>query len=105
MNVRQTRARPKAGYSIRQIYDGVEFVLWTLLAVFCLYFAFFIAPELPKMQARLAAEQALEVASEHERLCSQLGKIPGTREHEICLLDVQGFRAAVERRLGDAMSF
>lgn len=101
--------RPAMKADIRAIfqrtYDTVETALWSGLVAFVIYFAIFIAPQIPKNQAIQEAARLHAIAEEHAFYCEKWGKHAGTREHALCALDLQAYRAKVERQFVEFTSF
>ena len=88
-----------------RVYDEVHAALWAVLAAFLIYFIAFIAPKLPEALARTESQRILEIAAEHNFYCDKLGMGVGTRGYAQCILDLQAFRAVVEKRIADETNF
>jgi hypothetical protein len=86
---------------INAIYDNVHLVLWASLISFLVYFAVVVAPNIPAAQARYQILQVQQIAAEHEFYCDKWGMGAPTQAHDQCILDLQAFRAKVERRIID----
>ena len=76
-------------------------MLWSALAAFLIFFALYTLPNIRAAEARLQATRILEIAAEHEALCTKLAMGTGTPVHDQCIRAVQEFRAAVEKRISD----
>jgi hypothetical protein len=86
-------------------YDHVNTALWAALATFLIYFAIFVIPNIRKAQAQAEATRILEIAAEHEALCTSLGMGVGEPLHQRCIRIVQQFRAKVEKQIADEIEF
>jgi hypothetical protein len=89
----------------QRTYDTVETALWSGLVAFVVYFAAVIAPQIPKNQAIQEAARLHAIAEEHDYYCEKWGKHAGTREHALCVLDLQEYRAKIERQYAEFISF
>ena len=89
----------------RLIYDEVNIAAWSALAAFVLYFLVAVAPKMQEFRAQAEWQRAKDVAAEHEYYCARFRMGPGTAGHSQCLADVQEFRAKVEQRIADDISF
>lgn len=87
--------------TIAIICDNVHYALWALLVSFTLYFVFVVVPNMPATQARYQRQRIRQIAAEHEFYCKKWGMGAGTQAHDQCILDLQAFRAKVERRLSE----
>lgn len=90
---------------VSRVYDATEALLWAGLAAFVVYFVAFIAPQIPKNRAILDARRLSAIAAEQGAYCDKWGKHAGTREHALCVLDLQEYRARIERQYADAIPF
>ena len=88
-----------------RIYDNVHAALWAGLLAFVAWFIVIVAPKLPEAAARAQSQSILEILAEHRLYCEKLKMGPGTQAHDQCMLDLQAFRAGVERRYADEMFF
>jgi Na+/H+ antiporter NhaC len=86
---------------ITKLYDYVHVTLWSLLAAFVIFFAVYAIPHIGAARAQIEATRILEIAAEHEALCTKLAMGTGTLAHDRCIRAVQEFRAAVEKRISD----
>ena len=84
--------------TVRSIYDTVESVLWAGLIAFVLFFIVMVAPHLTENQARQEAMRLHAEAAEYDAYCEKLGTHIGTREHAVCVLELQEFRADILRQ-------
>ncbi len=89
----------------RSIYHNVHLALWATLVAFVLYFLAFVAPGLPEAAARAERLRIQEIAAEHEQYCAKWQMGLGTKMHNQCILDLQEFRAKVEKRIADEQAF
>jgi hypothetical protein len=87
--------------TINAIYDNVHLALWASLISFLVYFAVVVAPNMSAAQARYQILQVQQIAAEHEFYCDKWGMGAHTKAHDQCILDLQAFRAQVERRILD----
>lgn len=86
---------------VSQAYDIVHLALWSVLIAGLICFALFVLPDIPAAQARYAAARALEIQSTQDLYCRKLGMKPGSLGYRDCLLDLQDYRATIERRLAE----
>ena len=84
---------------VKRAYDTVEIALWGGLLAFVIFFIVFVAPNVPKTQAIQEAARLHALGEEQEHYCEKWGKQAGTREHASCVLDLQEYRATIERQL------
>ena len=89
----------------QRTYDTVETALWGGLIAFVVYFVVFIAPQMPKNSAIQETARLNAIAAEHDYYCEKWGKRAGTREHALCVLDLQAFRADIEHEYSEYNSF
>lgn len=89
----------------QRIYDTVETALWSGLVAFVVYFVVFIAPQMPKNRAIEEAARLHAIAAEHDYYCEKWAKPAGTREHALCVLDLQEFRSNIEHEFSETNSF
>jgi hypothetical protein len=90
---------------VSSAYDCVNTILWSCLAAFVIYFAIYVIPHIKAAQEQAEAGRLLEIAAEHEALCTALGMGAGGSVHQHCLRTVQAFRASVERQMADDSRF
>lgn len=90
---------------IHEIYDNVHAALWAALLVFVLYFAVFVAPQLPEARAKAESQQILEISTENRFYCEKWKMLVGTHEYTRCTLDLQEIRAKVYQRIADDIDF
>lgn len=90
---------------ISRIYNDVHAALWAALITFVLWFVLTVAPHFPEASRQAQIERIIEVTHENSLYCEKFRMPPGSREHDRCMLDVQAFRAAVERRIIAENSF
>ena len=83
----------------QRAYDTVEIALWAGLLAFVIFFVVFVAPSVPKNQAIQETARLHALGDEQEHYCEKWGKRAGTREHALCVLDLQQYRATIERQL------
>jgi hypothetical protein len=86
---------------IVRIYDNVHAALWAGLLAFVAYFIVIVAPKMPEAAATAQRQRDFEISAEHNFYCEKWKMGPGTQAHDQCLLDLQAFRASVERRFAD----
>jgi hypothetical protein len=91
----------KVHSSVGKIYDYVNIALWATLTAFILYFAAFVAPNVPEARAQAERLRIQEIASEYNHYCQKWGMPTGTPSNPQCVLDLQAFRAKVEKRIAD----
>jgi hypothetical protein len=89
--------------AIGRIYDDVETGLWACLIAALIFFVVLFVPHASELRARAEGVRAQEIAAENRQLCEQLGKLSGTHEHVTCILDMQAFRAKIEKRIEDRL--
>lgn len=90
---------------VGRIYDDIETGLWACLIAALIFFVVLFVPHASELRARAETQRAQDVTAEHQRLCTHLGKTPGTHAFTDCLLDAQEFRASVERQIAAAQLF
>ena len=91
--------RPRAGEH-GAIYLAIERALWALGPALLVL----IALTYPSQQAarqQIAVNQAIEIAAENARYCSNWGMPAGSDEHTQCLRDLVAIRAQTEQRVRD----
>jgi len=86
---------------IVRIYDNVHAALWAGLLAFVAYFIVIVAPKIPEAAATAQSQRVLEISAEHHFYCEKWKMGPGTQAHDQCILDLQAFRASIERRFAD----
>lgn len=86
---------------IVRIYDDVHAALWAGLLAFVVYFIVVVAPKIPEAAATGQSQRVLEISAEHDFYCEKLKMGLGTQGHDLCILDLQAFRASVEGRFAD----
>ncbi len=86
---------------ISKVYDYVHTMLWSALAALLIFFAVYAMPNIRTARAQLEAARILEIAAEHEALCTDLAMGRDTPAHDKCIRAVQEFRAAVEKRISE----
>ena len=89
----------------QRAYGAVESGLWAGLVAFVIYFAAFVAPNIPSNNAAWEANRLLERAADCDHYCERLGKRAGTRDRAQCVLELQEFRAKIEREMAELSSF
>ena len=77
---------------------------WALLCAAVLYFALFILPHVPKIQAEIESQRILQIVGENRHYCEKWGMHEGTESYFQCTLDLQRIRKNEEQRI-DADSF
>ena len=83
---------------VSRVYDEIHLALWAILAAFLIYFALFVAPKLPELQAAAERLRLHEIANENEAYCAKWRMGPGTSVHNECLEDLQELRAHIEKQ-------
>ncbi len=91
----------KTWVRIGLVYDHVHLALWASLIAFLVYFGVVVVPHIPAAQARFQRHRIEEIRAEHEFYCNKWGMLAPSRAHAQCLLDLQAFRAQVEKRIYD----
>jgi len=86
---------------IVRIYDNVHAALWAGLLAFVAYFIVIVAPKIPEAAATAQSQRVLEISAEHHFYCEKWKMGPGTQAHDQCILDLQAFRASIDRRFLD----
>lgn len=86
---------------LRRVYDEVHLALWATLTVFVVYFAAFVAPDLPRIHARAQTLQAQAAAAEQNLVCGKLGMGPKSPRYDRCVADLRQYRAHIEQQLAD----
>ena len=79
--------------------------LWAASLALVLYFAVFIVPNLPEVRARAERQRIQEIAAENDFYCAKWGMAAETQAHPQCILDLQAFRAEIEKRIADESDF
>jgi len=90
---------------VRKSYDNVHMALWAILAAFVLYFIIFVAPNVSEAREQAARLRLQEIAAEYNQFCQKWGMAAGTSADPQCVLDLQAFRAGVEKRMADENEF
>ena len=90
---------------VRRLYDEVEAGLWASLVAFVIFFSAFILPDIPQQLNKAKLMRDREISVENDRYCSRWGKQAGTREHMLCIMDLQELRTSIEQRLADDRLF
>lgn len=90
---------------VRAVYHEVHLALWAILTAFLIYFAVFIAPKLPELQAAAQRHRRQTIAAENEAYCTKWRMGPGTAMHDECLADLQQLRAKIQNRFADEFDF
>lgn len=91
----------KAVVVLRRVYDEVHLALWAALTAFVVYFAAFVAPDLPRIHARAQTLRAQAAAAEQNSACANLGMGPKSPMYDRCIADLQQYRAHIEQQLAD----
>lgn len=87
--------------SMRTVYDNVHMALWAGLVAFLLFFAVYTVPRMPEARAQAETLRIHEIAAEQNLFCQKLGMPIGAPTNPQCVLDLQAFRAIVEKRFAD----
>jgi hypothetical protein len=87
------------------IYDNVYLAGWSLALSGLICFIIFAVPKLPQARARAELLRAQEISAETKYYCEKWGMPEGTYAHIMCALDLQEFRAKIEKRMADDMDF
>lgn len=90
---------------VRRVYDEVHLALWATLTAFIVYFAAFVAPDLPRIHARAERLQAQQAAAEQVSTCGKLGMGPGTVMYDRCISGLRRYRSHIEQQFADASDF
>ncbi len=90
---------------IQQLYVTVESALWAGLVAFVLFFIAVVAPHIAENRFKQEAIRLHAEAAEYDAYCEKLDKRAGTREHALCVLELQEFRAEVIRQYANANGF
>jgi hypothetical protein len=90
---------------IIRAYDNVHAALWAALLVFTLWFTVSVAPKLAESRAKFESQRILEISAEHNFYCEKWGMGARTPAYSQCILDLQAFRAKVEQRFADDITF
>lgn len=98
-------ASKKTWGTISVIYDNVHMALWAMLVSFVLYFLTVVLPNIPAAQAEYQRLRIRQIAAEHDLYCNKWGMGARTQAHDQCILDMQAFRAQVEKRVYDENQF
>ena len=77
---------------VHKIYDEVQLFLWAMLAAFAIYFAAFVAPKLPELQAQAEFRRLQEIADENQAYCAKWQMGTGRVMHDQCLDDLETAR-------------
>ncbi len=87
--------------TIGAIYDQIHLALWASLISFLGYFAIVVVPNIPAAQGKYQIQRIQQIAVEHEDYCKKWGMGGHTKAHDQCILDLQAFRAQIEKRIYD----
>jgi hypothetical protein len=90
---------------VGRVYDNVHAALWASLLAFVVWFVVVVAPKIPDANKKWEITQLQEIAAEHEAYCRKWGVGLGENKHDQCILDLQAFRAGVERRIREDSDF
>jgi hypothetical protein len=103
--MKQQAAKTDIRALAQRAHHNVEIVLWAFLFAFVIYFAAFIAPQIPENRATQQAARLHAIAEQQDFYCDKWGKSAGSREHALCVFDLQQYRAAIEHELSEGNSF
>jgi hypothetical protein len=81
---------------VRVVYHQVEMALWAALTAFVLWFAVFVAPKLPALQAAAERSRIEQIAHEDETYCAKWHMGPESAMHSQCVADLEALRAQIE---------
>jgi hypothetical protein len=87
--------------SIRRHYGNIHMALWAGLVAFLLFFAVYTIPRMPEARAQAEALRIHEIAEEYKLFCRKLGMPMGAPRNPQCVLELQAFRAIVEKRFAE----
>lgn len=90
---------------VRIIYDEVHLALWGALTAFTIYFAVFVAPKLPELQAAAERHRISQIAAQDEAFCAKWHMGTASVRHDECLEDLQQLRAEIENRISADAEF
>lgn len=86
---------------LRRVYDEVHLALWATLTAFVIYFAVFVAPDLPRIHGRVETLRAQAVVAEQDSACYKLGMGAKSPMYERCIADLRRYRAHIEQQFAD----
>lgn len=90
---------------VRVVYHQVEVALWAALTAFVLWFALFVAPKLPALQAAAERSRIEQIAQEDETYCAKWRMGPESAMHYQCLTDLEALRAEIENQRAAELLF
>lgn len=97
--------RGRALTVVRAVYHQVEVALWAALTAFLLWFALFVAPKVPALQAAAERSRIGQIAHEDETYCAKWRMGPETAMHNQCLADLEALRAEIENQRAAELLF
>ena len=86
---------------VGKVYDNIELALWAILLAFTIWFAAFVAPNLPEATRSAASARAAMTAADNGAYCERWGMKRGTREHGLCVADLYELRRKIEQEFAD----
>jgi hypothetical protein len=96
---------PETWARIVWIYDNVHLAVWSLALSGLICFIIFVVPKMPEARVRAELLRAREISAETKYYCEKWGMPEGTHAHILCALDLQEFRAKIEKRMAQDMDF
>ena len=76
-------------------------ILWAVFVAVVSWFLVFVVPKLPEIRARSERRHNQEIAAEQDFYCAKLGMGAGRAMYHQCILNLEDYRAEMERRIAD----
>lgn len=89
--------------NLARLHSEIQCALWAMLLTGALFFAVFVAPEIPAIQRRAAAAEAAQFMSHCSQYCEKWGLARGSLRHAECMQDLKKFRAEIEAKMDDGL--
>jgi hypothetical protein len=105
-HIRSAEAVPEQRWRmvVEKAYDQVNLALWAGLCAVLIFFALFVAPNIPASRAKYSHFKAAQDETEHEFYCKRWGMLPGTMKYQQCMADLLQFRRSVEKQVVEDLS-
>ena len=95
---------PNSWAIIRSVYDTIHTALWALLISGTVWLLLHI-PQMQDAHARAEAQRVQEVFEENKLYCEKWGMPARSREHVLCMMDLDHIRKDVEQRIANDTSW
>ena len=89
--------------ALARLHSEIQCALWAILLTGALFFAVFVAPEIPTIQRHAVAAEAAQFISQCSRYCEKWGFSRGSLRHAECMQDLKQFRADIEAKTDDEL--